>query len=74
MKRIITSLAFFTTFISLAFPDSAPVVAALFEAAKSGDLPRLQSLIAENADVNARDNRGNTALVNAVNAELLFVL
>jgi ankyrin repeat protein len=43
--------------------DSAP---ALRQAAESGDLPRLQALLAEQIDLEARDSGGRTALLLAV--------
>jgi ankyrin repeat protein len=39
---------------------------ALHQAAKDGDIPRIQSLLAGGADVNEKDGNGRTALIQAI--------
>ena len=77
MKRIITSFAFFITFVSLTFSclaQESEATQSLIEAIRLGDLPRLQSLVAENVDLNAKDDSSNTALLYAINADRLDIV
>ena len=50
----------------VAAPASAAQSPALHRAVKAGDLAGLTRMLAAGADVNARDNRGRTALMHAV--------
>jgi ankyrin repeat protein len=52
--------------VHLGWPDGADGVTALMRAARSGDLDNVKALIAAGADVNAKDFKGETALMKAV--------
>ncbi|MBI2883329.1 MAG: ankyrin repeat domain-containing protein, partial [Candidatus Methylomirabilis oxyfera] len=52
-------------FLSSLFEGSGKPVDRLIEASKSGDIEKVKRLLAEGADVNARDTDGWTALTHA---------
>ena len=66
MKRILFSLMCISL-IPAAFTkvDTPDKRCSIIQAARDGDLPAVQTLLAEGADINAEDSNGGTALMRA---------